>query len=96
MKITEGAYSVRIAGNDRTTDAMVRGVLNSDCSFYDAPGRKVPSTCMDYLMFTAASNESGSYKSLDYVLRALMRKTRCPILHAHRQTGKESSRVWTD
>ena len=36
MKITEGAYSVRIAGNDRTTDAMVRGVLNSDCSFYDA------------------------------------------------------------
>ena len=52
MKITEGAYSVRIAGNDRTTDAMVRGVLNSDCSFYDAPGRKVPSTCMDYLMFS--------------------------------------------
>ena len=88
MKITEGEYSVRIAGNDRTTDAMVRGVLNSDCSFYDAPGRKVPSTCMDYLMLAAASNESGSYKPLDYVLRALMRKTPLSDLTCTSTDGK--------
>jgi hypothetical protein len=75
MKIRDNTYSMRISGNDRITEAMVRGVLNADCSFYDAPGRKVPSTCMDYLMAATASNKSSSYGSLDYVLRNLMRKT---------------------
>jgi len=90
MKISQGKYTVNAKGNDQTTESMIDGILNADCSFYDAPGRKVPSTCMDYLLLATASNNSGSYKSLDYVLHDLMKRTPLSDLTCTSTNGEQT------